>query len=242
MWSKNKLRRLIKHYPYTDDAELARELKMSKAMVIAKAQELGLEKEEIVEQDLGEAKLQEIEPKWKSTELDLLTVYYSTNPNSALAKELGKTKFEIEHMAYRMGLKKADGYYNVTNSYAEDMVVKVLDDRYHIGLAPSRGHYILGEILRTIYPNYHVIGEEPIEGLRIDWYMPQLKLAFEFHGKQHEVFNDFHYKNKFEFWRAQERDYEKSELCELEGIGLVRFYYNEKLSFGLVRAKIDDVL
>jgi len=63
--------------------------------------------------------------------------------------------------------------------------------------------------------------------LRADLYIPNRNLIVEVHGEQHFKFNKFHYKDKLSFFRAQARDRDKVEWCNLNEVRFVAFNYNE---------------
>lgn len=95
----------------------------------------------------------------------------------------------------------------------------------------SRGHAALTAMVKKLLPGVEVINEHHIgERLMLDVYCPKYKLALEFHGRQHFEFNSFFYKSYDDFRLAQERDIRKAELCKREGITLVTFCYNERLT------------
>ena len=52
-------------------------------------------------------------------------------------------------------------------------------------------------------------------------------MVVEVHGEQHFKFNKFHYKDKLSFFRAQARDRDKLEWCEINDITVVTLNYNE---------------
>jgi len=277
MWTQNKLRKLKRHYPNMDDAEIASMLNMSVRMIQRKAEELGLEKddqpsfhwtsyeeiwlkdnhgswsdEEIalmlnktvdgVREKISELGLQR-ESGWTNSQLDILERFYAFTPNEEIAKSVNKSKMRVEHMAFRMGLRKNRTFYaSLTDTDEELLLIKEAAARYHKSMNCSRGHYLVGVILSYLYPTFIKVEEEPIGGLRLDWYIPELRLAFEFDGVQHFEYSEFFHRNKFEFQRAQDRDYQKSFLCEQEGIAIVRFAYDEDLTPALVRAKVEEVL
>ena len=95
----------------------------------------------------------------------------------------------------------------------------------------SRGHAALTFMLKKMLPGVEVINEHHIgERLMLDVYCPKYKLALEFHGRQHFEFNNFFYKSYDDFLLAKERDVRKEELCKRQGITLVTFCYNERLT------------
>lgn len=80
-------------------------------------------------------------------------------------------------------------------------------------------------------------------GLELDIYIPELKLAFEYMGKQHYNKDSFNALSKInrtkeEFEYQQYKDRCKKRICKLKGIVLIKIRYDEKLSEELVRDKI----
>ena len=65
--------------------------------------------------------------------------------------------------------------------------------------------------------------------LRADMFVPNRNLIVEVHGEQHHKFNKFFFKNKLRFYRAQARDREKKEWCNINDIRIVELNYNEDL-------------
>ena len=83
---------------------------------------------------------------------------------------------------------------------------------------------IFGEKVK-IFPEY-VIGEN----LRIDFYLPDLNIAVECDGRQHEVFVEHFHKTAQGFRDSQKRDTRKEELCLRGKIPLVRFSNEEDVN------------
>lgn len=95
----------------------------------------------------------------------------------------------------------------------------------------SRGHAALTEIMRRLLPGEEIINEHHVgERLMLDIYCPKYKVAAEYHGRQHFIYNSFHFKSYAEFEAAQARDERKIELCKEQGIVLIAFRFNDKLS------------
>ncbi|MFA6073938.1 MAG: hypothetical protein WC758_07525 [Candidatus Woesearchaeota archaeon] len=87
------------------------------------------------------------------------------------------------------------------------------------------------------------LGGWGLQGLELDIYLPELKLAFEYMGKQHynkETFDSFCFKNrtKEDFEYQLYRDRCKKKLCKMKGITLIKIKYDEKLSEQLVLSKM----
>jgi hypothetical protein len=228
--SKKKERQLEKMYPNTDDKDIARILGISEWLVRKKAAELELEKE--TSEGLS------------ATQIDFLVNHYSFHDNAVVAERLGISKAEVEHQAFRMGLQKNENFFrNILITYEEEQLVKQWNNEYtKAEHGSSKGNYVLGKILHHIYPNYTLTPELPMGGLFIDWFIKELKIGFEVQGSQHEEFNNFHYETKYDFIKAQSRDYDKSFMCEKSGIGIVYLYHDEKLSIPLIKAKVAEII
>ena len=67
------------------------------------------------------------------------------------------------------------------------------------------------------------------KSLRADFYIPNRTLVVEVHGQQHFKFNSFHFKDKLSFFRAQARDKNKIEWCNINDIRIVQLNYNEDI-------------
>lgn len=66
--------------------------------------------------------------------------------------------------------------------------------------------------------------------MQLDRYYPELKLAWEFDGKQHEEFNKYIHKTKANFEYYKQCDALKEKQCKQQGITLIRIAYNYKIS------------
>jgi hypothetical protein len=89
-------------------------------------------------------------------------------------------------------------------------------------------------LIKEIYPTMQILEEVPIhirksEVLYLDFYVPLLKKCIEVHGEQHYAFIPFYHTNKLAFLKAQKRDKEKQEWCEINGIKYIDLPYNEHL-------------
>lgn len=230
MISKNKERKLVDLYPHTEDSDIAKILGVSLWVVRATAENLGLEKER--------------SNAWSDSEIGLLAANYTKLTNAELAASLGRTKMEIEHFAFRLGLvRDSEFYLPLSETEEERALVEEWNEEYNRkDFGYSRGNYVLGKILQHLFPHSIITAEYAIGKLRLDFFIQRVQIGFEFDGIQHREFNKFFYDTKADFLRAQVRDFKKSELCENMGIGVVRFSDKEKLSFGLVRRKIEEVV
>lgn len=99
-------------------------------------------------------------------------------------------------------------------------------------------HLNARKLLKEKYPNDRVLEELVLPGtnteyrksvLKADFFIPVRSLMIEVHGKQHTEFNNFFFKNKMEFYKAQARDRDKKYWCELNEISLIELFHNESI-------------
>lgn len=87
----------------------------------------------------------------------------------------------------------------------------------------SRGAAQLRRRLQEAFPGYLLLEEHHIGGrLRLDFYLPELGLAFECDGPQHREFIPHFHGSYHKFQEAKLRDRHKDELCARQGVRLVR--------------------
>ena len=114
----------------------------------------------------------------------------------------------------------------------KEIKVNISQSRYPIKdkeHCKSLFQYNLGQILVKIYKNYPILEEFyiPQENLYLDFFIPGRMIAFEAQGEQHEKYNSFFYKEKFQFEKAKRRDVKKQEWCNLNSIRLVQVPYDK---------------
>jgi hypothetical protein len=95
-------------------------------------------------------------------------------------------------------------------------------------------HLHARQILSETFPTLQILEEVPIsvrrsETLYLDFYLPLKKLCIETHGEQHYKFVPFYHSNKFSFIKAQKRDREKEEWCEINGIKYIALPHYEDI-------------
>lgn len=102
--------------------------------------------------------------------------------------------------------------------------------------ARSKYHLRARSLLKEIYHSYRLLEEVKLPGstakhkkgvLYLDFYIPQIKKAFEVHGQQHYEYNGFFHKNMADFLLAKAKDEDKIEWCELNSVGLVVLKYSD---------------
>jgi len=109
----------------------------------------------------------------------------------------------------------------------------------------SRGEELLLTILGLQFPHYTIIPQKTIKvgykSLYLDYYIPQLKMAFEFDGQQHFQFISFFHKTLKGFQNSLKRDSMKDKYCRENGITLVHIPDNGKLTLEKVRNIISKI-
>jgi hypothetical protein len=62
--------------------------------------------------------------------------------------------------------------------------------------------------------------------LQLDLYFPDIKLALEFEGDQHNTYIKYYHKTKQAFYYLQECDKVKADICKQRGITLMKIPYS----------------
>jgi very-short-patch-repair endonuclease len=120
------------------------------------------------------------------------------------------------------------------------MIVKDFDGNEYkwppTGLVPlenerkkSSHHLRARDLLKKQFGSQRLMEEIPLPGtrLRLDFYLHASSLAVEVHGEQHYNYSPFFHGSAWAFIRARGNDVKKIEWCEINGITLLEFPYNE---------------
>src|SRR5690554_4726199 len=89
----------------------------------------------------------------------------------------------------------------------------------------SKGAQHLYDLIRELFPQQKVIREHNIArygALYLDFFLPALKLAFEYDGEFHFNYNEHFHGTREAFAASRRRDAEKNDRCEELGITLIR--------------------
>lgn len=102
----------------------------------------------------------------------------------------------------------------------------------------SKYHMATRELLADMFKGYTILEEVKLPGSRdpskkstlfLDFFIPNLSLAVEVHGRQHYEFVKFFHKTKAGFLTAKKRDDIKEQWCELNDIELIVLNYEDKV-------------
>lgn len=107
----------------------------------------------------------------------------------------------------------------------------------------SRGQAALTSIMQKLLPNEKIVNEHHLgERLKLDIFCPKYKIGAEYHGRQHFYYTGRFFDSKEDFERSLERDKRKIEMCKEQGIALVIFRYNDKLTEDAVYQRMLEAL
>lgn len=136
-------------------------------------------------------------------------MFETSMPLSEIAKELNWPINKLNKEINRLGL-----------SWLKDSRKKM-----------SRGQTALTVILKKLLPGEKIVNEFHIgDRLKLDVYCPKYQIAAEYHGRQHFFYTQRFFESKYEFEESLERDEKKVQWCKDNGIALVVFRYNDKLT------------
>lgn len=94
-------------------------------------------------------------------------------------------------------------------------------------------HLQARKIITCKYPTLQILEEVPIqirkgETLYLDFYVPLKKTCFEVHGEQHYKFVPFYHNTILNFLKAQKRDRDKKEWCEINNIEYIELPFDKQ--------------
>lgn len=151
---------------------------------------------------------------------DLIDRQQSPNENSEAVSEL------------RNGIDRA-----IENSVREQFGIPKIGDSWV-------SETMLFNIVKDLYVDQKIIRHyrpDWLEGLELDIYLPDLKLAFEYQGIQHYQAVE-HWGGKAQLEIQQEHDRRKKKLCEDLDIRLICIDYDEPLNSEHIESRIKCVI
>lgn len=114
----------------------------------------------------------------------------------------------------------------------------VINTRKQINYDFSNFQKEFQSLIENKFKGFSIIKEFTIPGtkLRIDFYLPSLKMAFEVQGEQHFKFIKYFHGTANKFLKQQENDELKRQWCKLNNITFYHVYKNTdgKLDIELV--------
>lgn len=145
------------------------------------------------------------------------------------------TNMGFEEMAKRLNITQAELHRQIRR-YGLGWVRKTRKKM-------SRGQAALTDIMQRLLPHEEIVNEHGLgERLRLDIFCPSYKLAAEYHGRQHFFYSDLFYDRREDFIDAQNRDIRKEELCREQGIALIVFRFNDKLTEDAVHHRMLEAI
>ncbi len=100
------------------------------------------------------------------------------------------------------------------------------------------------KVVRDIFPDEKVVHQASPAWLglqQLDIYIPNLKLAIEYQGRQHYAPVPF-FGGEEGFLRTQERDRRKASLCSENGITLIYFRYDEEINRKMIESRLKKAM
>ncbi len=183
---------------------------------------------------------------------DLLKTIKRTEFRSGICHLCTNTKSDMMfcHPMYGSSVMVNYGAYVKKTSIEEDIDEREAENiiRDKLGI-PRIGEGWINEtqLYKTIcylFPSSTIIREASPEWLgnqRIDFYIPDLKVAIEYQGQQHyEPVEIFGGKEALE--KTKEMDKRKKSLCKKSGVNIIYFRYDENLTVDFVERRLGKYL
>ena len=97
--------------------------------------------------------------------------------------------------------------------------------KYPLRIGASKLHNEALSRTESEFGNYDVLHEFPVAGskMRFDMFLPQINVAVEAQGEQHDKFVKHFHKNRKRFAQARMRDEKKKQFCLINGITLYHY-------------------
>jgi very-short-patch-repair endonuclease len=94
-------------------------------------------------------------------------------------------------------------------------------------------HITARDLIKKIYPTMQLLEEVTIythknEVSYLDFYIPLIRKCIEVHGEQHYKYISFYHSSPLGFLKAQKKDREKKEWCNINNIILIELPFNKQ--------------
>ncbi len=94
-------------------------------------------------------------------------------------------------------------------------------------------HLSARNLLKELYPTMQLLEEVPIyprknEVSYLDFYIPLIKKCIEVNGEQHYKYIPFYHSNRLSFLKAQKKDREKKEWCNINNIKFIELPFDKQ--------------
>jgi len=159
-------------------------------------------------------------------------------------EELSQRGYGLDECVFRGYELRRDVPYKIINSYVvgKDKPKKIEHNKI-INLLKKRqfkNEQKLGLTLSNIFPDKFIKKHDrkTIRPLELDFYIHDLKLAFEYDGEQHFDKNICENVFKTNFESQKNRDNKKNSICRHKNINLIRVKYDEPLTITNIKNKI----
>lgn len=167
--------------------------------------------------------------------------------------EYGIFQYGLDNLKY---LKKEcpDHIYSLLQLDLNDIKIKnsierelenIVREEFKVALIGEKwiSETIMFKILENLFSDEEIYKHHRpkwLEGLELDAYIPEKKLAFEYNGKQHYESVEF-FGGKDQLVIQKKNDRKKLEICRQKGIDLIIVKYDEELNVDLINKKVNLV-
>jgi len=159
----------------------------------------------------------------------------NTNSDLFYCSDMYGSVFKVKYGAY---IKKTEIERDLDEREAEN-IVREMKGVDKIG-GKKINETLLFNYIRTLFPKFEIYREASppwLGRLRLDIFIPELKLALEYQGKQHYMEIDY-FGGKIGFNKIKERDKLKKMKCKKNDISIIYFTYKDNLTEKLIMRRL----
>lgn len=100
----------------------------------------------------------------------------------------------------------------------------------------------LFELVVKTYPGFRIYEEWHLgQGLRLDIFIPDIGIGFEYHGIQHFKFIEHFHQTPEGFEESKKRDRTKQDLCNEYNLTVLYFDYKDTITENLFSSKLSSI-